>query len=191
MKVETRPLGTIKPYWRNPRKNDQAVAAVRKSIERYGFLQPIVVDPDGVIIAGHTRFRALLDMEAKEAPVVVADLDDQKAKEYRIADNATSDLSEWDMTPLIIELRELTDIGEMQAFMPTFDLDALVADVAQSMESLPTRDQIQNTEKARLEEFHEKNKRDLANYVDVVCPHCGGEFAVTRSDVMVNTTDEA
>jgi ParB family chromosome partitioning protein len=107
MKVQTIKLDDIKPYWRNPRKNEKAVEAVKQSIQAYGFNQPIILDTKKIIIAGHTRYKALLEMGWTEAPCVVIDLPVAKAKEYRIADNKTSELAELDMTALIPELREI------------------------------------------------------------------------------------
>ena len=72
MKIELRPIDAIKPYDRNPRKNDQAVEAVATSIREFGFRQPIVVDKDGVIIVGHTRWKAAKQLGLKRAPVHVA-----------------------------------------------------------------------------------------------------------------------
>lgn len=126
MKVEIRPISTVKPYWRNPRKNDKAVEAVKRSIKRYGFLQPLVVDEEGVIVVGHTRFRAMMELGEEKVPVVIADLPDERIKEYRIADNATSDLSEWDFTALITEMREIPDVTLMVDYFPTLDVEKLV-----------------------------------------------------------------
>ena len=90
MKVQQISLDEIRPYWRNPRNNESAIDAVKKSIQEYGFNQPIVTDKDLVIIAGHTRYKALLQLGWKEAPVVVLeDIAPEKAKQYRIADNKT------------------------------------------------------------------------------------------------------
>lgn len=101
----------IRPYARNPRKNDDAVKAVMRSIEDFGFLQPIVIDKDGIIIVGHTRFKAAKALDMKEVPVIVADhLTDDEAKAYRIADNSTGDLADWDEVFLREEVGEVTDM---------------------------------------------------------------------------------
>jgi DNA modification methylase len=108
MHIELRPIGTIRPYANNPRINDQAVDAVVASIREYGFLQPIVIDKAGVIIAGHTRYKAALKLGLKKVPVIVAkDLTPEQIKAYRVADNQTADLSEWNYDLLPIELAEL------------------------------------------------------------------------------------
>ncbi len=108
MEVELRPVGTIRPYAKNPRVNDAGVEAVARSIEEFGFKQPIVVDADGLIIVGHTRYRAAQKLGLAEVPVhVAADLTPAQAKAYRIADNATADLAIWDLQLLPAELVEL------------------------------------------------------------------------------------
>src|ERR1700676_5169579 len=98
MKVEMRPIESIRPYENNPRLNDAAVDAVAASIREFGFRQPIVVDIDGVIVCGHTRFRAALKLGLETAPVHVAlDLTPEQIRAYRIADNKTSELAEWNL----------------------------------------------------------------------------------------------
>ncbi len=108
MKIELRKLSEIKPYDKNPRLNDDAVDAVAASIREFGFRQPIVVDADGVIICGHTRYKAAQKLGLEKVPVHVAkDLTPEKIKAYRIADNKTSELSDWNYDLLPIELGEL------------------------------------------------------------------------------------
>lgn len=105
-------ISKIIPYENNPRYNDGAVDSVVKSISEFGFQQPIVVDPDGVVIAGHTRLKAAVKMGLTECPVVVADgLSPQQVKAYRLADNRTGELAEWDMEKLKEEMQELTGMG--------------------------------------------------------------------------------
>ncbi|MCK6458177.1 MAG: ParB N-terminal domain-containing protein [Phycisphaerae bacterium] len=112
MKIELRPLAAIKPYEKNPRINDAAVDAVAESIRRFGFRQPIVVDADGVIVCGHTRYRAAQKLGLVEVPVHVAtDLTPEQIRAYRIADNKTAELAEWNLELLPIELGELKDAG--------------------------------------------------------------------------------
>ena len=93
MKVEQWKIDRIKPYENNPRRNDRAVDAVAKSLMEFGFRQPLVVDTDGVLIAGHTRLKAARKIGLEEVPVHVADLTPAQAKAYRLVDNQTADLS--------------------------------------------------------------------------------------------------
>ncbi len=112
LNVELRPLAAIKPYEKNPRDNDQAVDAVAESISRFGFRQPIVVDGDGVIVCGHTRWKAARKLGLSEVPVHVArDLTPEQIRAYRIADNKTAELAEWNLELLPIELAELQGAG--------------------------------------------------------------------------------
>jgi DNA modification methylase len=118
MKIELRPIDFIRPYEHNPRLNDAAVDAVAASLREFGFRQPVVVDGDGVIVVGHTRYKAALKLGIEKIPVHVAkDLTPAQARAYRIADNQTATLAEWDAELLPIELAAL------QAAQ--FDLDLL------------------------------------------------------------------
>ena len=118
MKIEMRKVDEVKPYEQNPRINEDAVEAVAKSIQEFGFRQPIVVDEEGVIVVGHTRWKAAKKLGIEEVPVHVAtDLSPEKAKAYRLADNRVAELADWDYDLLPIEL---TDLREQD-----FDLDLL------------------------------------------------------------------
>ena len=106
--VELRGIDAIRPYEGNPRVNDQAVDAVAASLREFGFRQPIVADADGVIIAGHTRWKAARKLGLAKVPVHVAtDLSSEQIRAYRIADNQTNTLAEWDFDLLPIELKDL------------------------------------------------------------------------------------
>jgi DNA modification methylase len=110
--IEKRSITDIKPYENNPRINDKAVAAVVKSIREFGFRQPLVIDKHGVIICGHTRWQAAKEMGLTEVPVHVADdLTPAQIKAYRLADNKTAELSEWDYDLLPIEIADLDMAG--------------------------------------------------------------------------------
>jgi len=108
MNIELRPLAEIKPYEKNPRINDAAVEAVARSIREFGFRQPIVIDADGVIVVGHTRWKAAAKLGLDKVPVHVAhELTPEQARAYRVADNQTADLATWDLELLPGELAEL------------------------------------------------------------------------------------
>lgn len=121
MKVQSMSITDIKPYPKNPRDNDAGVDAVANSIKEFGWQQPIVVDKDNVIIVGHTRYKAAKKLGKDKVPVVVADnLSPEQVKAYRLADNKTGELTDWDMGLLDDELGDITDIN-MSDF--GFDLD--------------------------------------------------------------------
>ena len=106
-------LDKIKPYEKNPRKNDMAVEAVMKSIEQCSYVAPIIVDENYVILAGHTRYKALKRLNCAEVEVVVkAGLTDEQKRKYRLLDNKTNELAEWDFDLLPDELDGL-DFGDL------------------------------------------------------------------------------
>lgn len=121
MKVKNVSIDSIKPYENNPRDNDGGVDAVANSIKEFGWQQPIVVDKDNIIIVGHTRYKAAKKLGMDKVPVVVADsLSPEQVKAYRLADNKTGELTDWDMGLLDDELADIADI-DMSDF--GFDLD--------------------------------------------------------------------
>ena len=112
MKIQQMSPAAIKPYDQNPRVNDSAVDAVAKSIQEFGWQQPIVVDADYVMVVGHTRWKAALKLKLDKVPVHVAkDLTPEQAKAYRIADNATAEIAVWDKTLLPLELVSLKELN--------------------------------------------------------------------------------
>jgi ParB-like chromosome segregation protein Spo0J len=131
MRIEQRSPDDVKPYERNPRVNDTAVDAVAASLKEFGFRQPIVVDEAGVIVVGHTRWKAAKRLGLDKVPVHVAkDLTPEQAKACPLADNRTADIAEWDIELLPIELRELKelDIDLSLLGFGEIELDELPAD---------------------------------------------------------------
>lgn len=105
-------LGEIHPYEKNPRQNENAVQYVANSIKEFGWKQPIVVDKDGVIIAGHTRYKAAKKLGIEKVPVITADdLTEEQVKAYRLADNKTGEFAQWDMDLLNQELGDILDLN--------------------------------------------------------------------------------
>ena len=114
MEIVMRNVSELTPYEKNPRLNDNAVWACAESIKEYGFKVPIIVDRNGVIVAGHTRLKAAKALGMREVPCIVADdLTDEQVRAFRIADNKVSDFSIWDNKRLLEELEAIAD----------FDLD--------------------------------------------------------------------
>ena len=115
----------IIPYDKNPRLNDGAVEAVANSIKEFGWRAPIVVDKDMVIICGHTRLKAAIQLGLEEVPVHIADnLTPEQVQAYRIADNRTGEIAEWDYSLLPVELKELQD-SDFDLSLLGFDADEL------------------------------------------------------------------
>lgn len=114
MQLARKKLSEIKPYERNPRKNDQAVDAVAESIRQCGYVAPIIIDEDGIILAGHTRYKALKKLGMEDAEVVVREgLTEEQKKKYRLLDNKTGEIAEWDFDLLEKELEGL-DFGALE-----------------------------------------------------------------------------
>jgi len=172
--AKTLAIDDIKPYFRNPRRiGEDAIAAVAESIERYGYQQPIVVDADNVIVVGHTRHLALQKLGYTEVAVYVTDLPAEKAKEYRLVDNRTAELSSWDYGALVMELREF-ETSLLESFFPDVDLEIGQVD------SAVTQQQIDDAS-AKVARVTEANPT-ATHTTTVVCPACFHEFPVrTRS----------
>lgn len=120
MNIVSKRIDEIKPYEKNPRKNDSAVDYVAKSIKEFGFKVPIVIDKDGIIIAGHTRYKASKKLGLKEVPCIVADdLTEEQVKAFRLADNKVSEKAKWNDKLLEEELSDIFSI-DMEDF--GFDL---------------------------------------------------------------------
>ena len=168
LKVENKPIDSIKPYENNPRDNDDAINAVANSIHEFGWQQPIVVDKDNVIIAGHTRYKAAQSLGLKQLPVVVAsNLSDQQVKAYRLADNKTAELADWDTKKLDEELQDILDI-DMTDF--GFDED-IEFDPADDVDT-------------RIDEPTDIDEDD--DLIEVKCPKCGEVFKVNDSGEVRN-----
>lgn len=108
MKLETLKLTDVFPYENNPRKNDDAVNAVAESIKQCSYIAPIIVDEEHVIIAGHTRYKALKALGVAEVPCLVCyGLTEEQKKKYRFLDNKTGEKATWDLMKLETELEGL------------------------------------------------------------------------------------
>lgn len=154
LNIIERNMKDIKPYERNPRKNKRAVQAVKRSIEEFGFRTPIILDRDGVIVAGHSRYQAAKELGFKTLPTLIADdLTETQIKAYRIADNRTVDFADWDADLLTSEVEgidmdldwlELSELGVGTDFQPADEDD--------------------------------QGKLDKKEPKFVTCPHCGETF---------------
>lgn len=152
-------LSEIRPYENNPRKNDGAVDKVANSIREFGWQQPIVVDKDNVIIVGHTRWKAAKKLKLKTVPVVVADLSEEQAKAYRIADNSTGEIATWDYDLLVPEIQGLDyDMSE-------FGMNLLDTEEVELKATNENRD----SEEIDISEFDDDN-------FDCECPRCHFRF---------------
>lgn len=130
MKTVDMLLKDIKPYENNPRFNDNAVDAVAKSIQEFGFQQPLVLDKDNVIIVGHTRFKASQKLGLEKVPCVIADnLTEEQCRAYRLVDNKVGELAEWNMDLLEIEMDAIEGFD-----MEMFGFDTLIEEEEETQE---------------------------------------------------------
>lgn len=157
MQIVNIKVNELKIYENNPRDNEPAVEAVAKSIKEFGFKVPLIITKDNVIVAGHTRKMAAEQLGMKEVPCIVADdLTPEQIQAFRLADNKTAELAEWDFALLEKELEELT----------AFDIDMTQFGFDESIfeDDGPTK--TYNNEELSEEEFAEENYQHE-------CPRCG------------------
>lgn len=149
------PLGDIIPYERNPRKNDHAVDDVAESIRQVGYRAKIAVDENNVILAGHTRLKALQKLGWKEAEVErYLDMTEEQKRKYRLLDNKVGEKAGWDFELLDWELQGI----DFEGYDFGFHVDELNLD-------------------GMFEEREEAPKEEKTH--ELVCPHCGERFLVT------------
>lgn len=162
MRIIELSLDQINEYENNPRANDMAVESVASSIREFGFKVPIVVDRDNVIVAGHTRVMAARSLGMEKVPAIVADdLSPEQVKAYRLADNKTAELADWDFSKLE---EELLSIAEM-------DLSFEMADFGFEEPKDPRVGEGQSAPKEYdMEEFADEE-------FDHECPRCGFKFS--------------
>lgn len=182
MEIKTLKIGDIHPYEKNPRKNDKSVAAVARSIEEFGWQQPIVVDINHEIICGHTRYKAAKKLGMKEVPCVIAEnLTEEQIKAYRLADNKVSESSEWDLPLLSEELADIIDI-DMSEFGFSFEEpepDEVIEDEVPAVPKEPVskRGQIYKLGDHRLMCGDSTSERILTRFLTEKMPTC---FSLTH-----------
>ena len=149
MEIIYKKVEELRPYENNPRFNDDAVKYVANSIKEFGFKVPIVIDKDGVIVAGHTRYKASMELGLDEVPCIVADdLNEEQIKAYRLADNKVSEKSEWDYELLDEELNNILNINMDEfGFLKREEIDV---------------------ENINVDEYFE----DESNERKIICPNC-------------------
>lgn len=172
MKLVKLKLSQIKPYEKNPRINDGAVDAVAESIKQCGYCQPILVDENNVILAGHTRFKALQKLGWETVEVVIKDgLTDEQKRKYRLLDNKTNEIAGWDFDLLNEELEGL----DFEGFDFGFDFASANEEFLDSFFT-PVKDETTATSdtgnKPSGDYSFEPEKKKIQ------CPHCGEWFEV-------------
>lgn len=145
IKIIEKKVADLIPYENNARINDGAVEAVAASIKEFGIKNPIIIDRDNVIVCGHTRIKACEKLGIETVPCVVADdLTDEQIKAFRIADNSTAQIAEWDLEKLQAELENI-DMDMVQ-----FGLQEQIAEIEKEFEK-----EVQEDEVPEVDEEHE------------------------------------
>ncbi len=161
MQIIQKRLEELSEYSNNPRNNAGAVEPVANSIREFGFKVPIVATADGVIIAGHTRYKAAKLLQLETVPVIVADdLTESQAMAYRLADNKTAELAEWDWGMLAQELAGIDADGLLDMVQFAFSGD--IAEDSREYKSM------------------EIDIDSIESGWDGTCPGCGYQFCETR-----------
>lgn len=159
LNIEYIKTGELIPYVNNPRNNENAVDVVAGSIKEFGFKNPIIIDKDNVIIAGHTRLLASRKLGLEEVPVIRAeDLTEQQVKAFRIADNKTSEFAEWDDELLGIELEEL---GDLFTGFSTQELEDLFNNSNEEVEEDDFEVEVPEEPKAKLGDIYQLGNHRL------------------------------
>lgn len=188
MQVYEIAIKDIQEYKNNPRFNDKAVAAVQSSIASFGFKNPIVIDKDNVIIAGHTRVKAAERLGMDTVPCIIADdLSPEQVQAFRLADNKTASIAEWDFNKLEQELEELTDID-----MSQFGFDEITATVEDEEQEKPTAEV---TFTKSVDEFHNYVVLMFDNEIDwlqacTMFNICHVKELSTRKDGVIHKSQE-
>ena len=172
-------IDAIVPYWRNPRDISQAIDKVKESIEKYGYQQPILVDKKMVIIAGHTRYRALMLLGYTEVDVIVSGMSIKKAKEYRIIDNKTSEYATW-TNELVLELKEFEDFKVVESFFPDVKLDLGFAE-GNGISPI-TQEMVDSVSDSLDNRFSEERSPRSGGQTEITCPHCFESITLNRAD---------
>lgn len=177
--VTTMSPDDLKPYPGNPRKIPQeAVEKVAESIELFGWQQPIVVDEEHVVVVGHTRLKAAQHLGLSEVPVHVASgMTDEAIREYRLVDNRTGEMSEWDDQALSTELREF-DQDIVETYFPDADLEISTIEGARRE---PSEEQIERA--AKEAQTIKPPSEGMTHTTEVVCPKCYQDFQVRTTSL--------
>ena len=130
MEIINKKIEELKMYDKNPRKNDDSVDYVANSIKQFGFKVPLVIDLDGVIVTGHTRYKASKKLGLKEVPCIIADdLTPEQLRAFRIADNKVTEKSSWDLDLLKEEFDDLLDFDMTDFGFGEFEVTMLESDI--------------------------------------------------------------
>lgn len=207
-------INEIKPYVRNPRKNDKTVELLCKIIPKVGFNVPLVIDEKGIIVKGHARFTAAIRLGMTELPCIISHASEEAIKADRIADNKISEFSEWVNEELMHEIDmidfdfDFTELGFPQV---SFDDIPSADDFQVEDEHEITPEERQKLYEQFLEQQAKENSTEVEmttekalnearvaqaqtpsappKYYKVVCEKCGHVMFV-RADAICDRVEE-
>lgn len=193
MTIYEKRIEELKPYDNNPRKNEAAIEAVAASIKEFGFKVPIVIDASGEIIAGHTRLKAAKLLGLPSVPCIVADdLTPEQIKAFRLADNKTAELAEWDDELLKAELEAIAEIDMSLFGFPPEELepDEITED---EFNEEPEEDEEPKTKRGEIYQLgrHRLMIGDSTNPADVAQLMNGEQAALCVTDPPYNVDYDA
>lgn len=196
--IVMRPINTVRPYIRNPRRNDKTVELLCKIIPKVGFNVPIVIDQKGIIVKGHARFTAAIRLGMQEVPCIITHADEEAIKADRIADNKISEFSEWVNEELMAEIDsidfDMSDIGLGKIVLDDLpSVEDLSESIGESLGDSPKNASGNVTEAQRQQlykEFKEQQEQTPANddfgivpYYKCVCEKCGYTMFIKEGDI--------
>ena len=211
--IVMKPISEVKPYIRNPRKNEKTVKLLVDIIPKVGFNVPLVIDKNGIIVKGHARFAAAIQLGMTEIPCVITDADEEAIKLDRIADNKISEFSEWVTDELLHEIDALNidfDLEELglpsMSFddipEPDFDEPSGDDDPERAEKYRKFLEEQKAKEEARLENAVKRMEgqstpeavaeatKKMQKYYKVVCPDCGKVIFVKEGDAVWEIQEE-
>ena len=168
-KIIEKKIEEVVPYENNPRNNDKEVKFVANSIKQFGFKVPIIIDKNGVIVAGHTRLKAAKQLGMKEVPCIMSDdLTPEQVKAFRLAENKTAELADWDYELLDSELADITQLNMGDFGFEEIDnnvigslMDEGFSDVGRDLDAFSITFNFPIEHKEKMDEYIKKVGKDV------------------------------
>lgn len=183
-KIVFKKLSEIKPYVRNPRRNEKTVELLCKLIPKVGFNVPIVIDEKGIIVKGHARYKAAIRLGMDEVPCIVTHADEDSIKIDRITDNKISEFSEWMSEDVLEEIESIdTDIDFSELGFMNVELDDVPSEMPPEAHRSPQEDFQDEGGINGLPEVKKpvEERTEPKKYYKCVCPDCGHVMFVEAS----------
>lgn len=173
-------IDKVTPYKNNPRIIDKATEAIKESIKLYGFVDPVYVDKNYVIIVGHARYQAAKELGLEEIEIIVWDIPEEKARPYRLVDNKIHEYSTWDNN-IFQELKEFKNLEMARKLFPEFSFN--VGQDQANFEPVSS-DQVKTSEAKSKVKFSEFTAHHQNQLLTISCPKCAGQFNLKKADVI-------